>query len=74
MTTSQFAYFILETEYDARGYIPCIAVKGEQGYRKTNWHWDCDLATAEKLADKKNAKLGLSKKDSIKIVLSTMQG
>lgn len=68
------AYMLLETERTAAGeYIPCIAVEGERGYHRTDWTWGKDLKIAQECADKKNAMLGLSKEDALKIVFSTMR-
>jgi hypothetical protein len=46
-------YFVMETEKDIWGYIPLIAVKGRQGYYKTDWHWNCTFEEAQKLCDEK---------------------
>jgi hypothetical protein len=66
-------YFVLETERDENGYIPLIAVKGESGYYKTDWHWNCTFEIAEKLCDDKNTKLGYTPKEAMLIQLSTMR-
>lgn len=67
-------YFINELIRDTDGgYIPCIAVQGETGFYRTDWNWGKDLALAQKIADEKNAALGFTPKESIKIVLGTMR-
>jgi len=66
-------YFSLETERDENGnYIPCIAEENTKGYTRTNWQWGKDIAIAQECADSKNAGMGISPKDAMRIQLSTM--
>jgi hypothetical protein len=68
------AIFILENVMTPDGqYIPCIAVEGEAGYHQTDWTWGKDLKIAEKIADGRNAKMGLSKWDAMRIQMHTMR-
>ena len=68
------AYFIQDTVLDTDGgFIPCIAVRGEQGFHKTDWNWGTDREIAEQIAEEKNAAMGVSPKDAIMIVMSTMR-
>ena len=69
---SRTVYFIQHTECDEQGWIPCIAKEGDPGFYRTNWHWDCTFEEAESICDEKNELLGISQKEAIKIVLSTM--
>lgn len=69
----RMAYFVLESERDDRGFIPCIAVEGERGYHKTDWHWNCSIDDAEKLCDEKNKNLGFTPREAMMIVFSTMR-
>ena len=70
----RMAYFVSRVERDERGWIPCIAVEGEPGFHKTDWRWDCDFETAQKIADERNLKLGLgSRRDADVIVASSMR-
>jgi len=72
-TGEKFAYVIpVEGYVEGKGYNVGIAVKGQLGYYKTDWFWDCDYKTACKLANEKNEKLGLTKVEAFKIVCSTM--
>ncbi len=72
---SECVYFINELERtEDGGYIPCIAVKGETGYHKTDWNWGTDLKIAEQIADKKNELMGYTPKEAFLIVLGTMRG
>jgi hypothetical protein len=68
-------YFInpLEKAPDG-GFIPCIAVEGESGYYKTDWNWGTDIDLAEKIAQEKNALMGYTEKDAMRIILGTMRG
>ena len=72
MSEQKSVYFISQLEHDENGYVPCIAVYGEKGYHRTDWHWDCTLEEAEKICDEKNARLGFGRKEAFMIVLSTM--
>jgi hypothetical protein len=69
---SRRCYFIQETVKDEEGeYIPCVAVEGEKGYYKTDWHWGKDRELAEHCCEVKNAGLGVKKMDAYQIVMST---
>jgi len=66
-------YFILQTQItDSGEYIPCIAEEGTQGYFKTDWSWGSDIDIAESIADEKNDRMGISKKEALKIVAKSM--
>jgi hypothetical protein len=68
------AYFVMDAERDEKGdIIPCIAIEKEPGYFKTDWAWGKSLTEALKIAEKMNAKLGITKEDADKIVMSTMR-
>lgn len=68
------AYFVMQTEVDEQGkYIALIAVENERGYHRTDWTWGKDFAHAEKTAEHKNDLLGITKKDAMKVQLSTMR-
>ena len=72
-TTQKVAYFVQRTQTDVNGeYIACIAKEGEKGYFLTDWTWGKDYAIAEQCANEKNAKMGLSEFDALKIICSTM--
>lgn len=67
--------FVMETQMNDKGeYIALIAVEGERGFYKTDWYWGKDFKVAQAIADERNARLGLSKKESAAIVCSTMRG
>lgn len=73
-TDPRVVYFIMETERDENGeYIPCIAVEGETGFHRTDWHWGTDLELARECADDKNTALGIDKKTAMQIQLGTMR-
>jgi len=72
--TGKFAYFVMETEHDANGFIPCIALENEAGYYRTTWRWKvARFKEAEELCDEMNAKLGISKKEAMLIQLHSMR-
>ena len=66
-------YFVMQTERDKDGWIPCIAVENESGYYRTDWHWDCTFEQAEKICDEKNTTLGFTPTEAYHIVLTTMR-
>lgn len=69
----RYCFFVLQTQVnDAGEYNALIAVEGEKGFYKTDWFWGKDFNIAEEIADKRNATLELTKKEAIKIQLSTM--
>ena len=71
---NRLAYQILETVRDKNGeYIPCIAEEGVSGYTKTDWHWGTDKELAQSCIDDKNERLGLDKKEAMKIIFSSMK-
>lgn len=68
-----FVYFVQETVRDDQGWIPCIAVEGETGYYRTDWHWDCTFKEAEEICREKNANLGFTDpKEIFSIIMGTM--
>ena len=72
--TGKFVYFVMETEHDANGFIPCIALDDEAGYYRTTWRWKvARLKEAEELCDEMNTKLGISKKEAMLIQLRSMR-
>jgi hypothetical protein len=73
------AYYVPEIpnggdlDYGTPGhYYPGISVEGESGYFVTDWDWGTDRALAQQCADEKNARLGLTKQDAERIILSSM--
>jgi len=68
----RMAVVILEGERRFDQYVPCIAKEGIKGYYRTDWLWGEDKAHAEATAKEYNRRLGLTEKDAIAIVLSTM--
>jgi len=69
------AYFILETQRTSDGrLIPLIAIEGERGYHLTDWSWTSDADVARGLAQEKNLMMGISDKEAMRIVGSTMGG
>lgn len=68
------AYFIQPTVTDENGnYIPCIAVENERGFYRTNWEWGNDIEQAQRIADMMNDKLGITRADANRIVISSMR-
>ena len=55
------------------GFTAGIVEEGELGYFATDWHWKTDYATAQKICDERNLKMGLDKKDVAMLVLASMR-
>lgn len=69
----RLVYFIMETVRSEDGqFIPCIAVEGEKGYNRTDWKWGTDKEQAQKFCDERNEKMGIDRKEAMKIQLRTM--
>jgi len=77
----RYAFTLVEEcRADDGGYIPCVAVEGEPGYRPMGgngpcaspWNWGKDRELAKRLCDEKNERLGLSSVVAWKIVASSM--
>lgn len=74
MKEQKECYFVMQTQINSQGeYRALIAKEGEKGYYVTDWFWGKDFKIAEQLADQKNARLGISKKEANKIILGTMR-
>jgi len=72
--TGKCAYFVMETEHDAEGFIPCIAYEDESGYYRTTWRWKVvRLKEAQGLCDEMNAKLGITPQEAMLIQLRSMR-
>ena len=66
-------YFVMQTEVTKKNhYIPCIAVKGEKGYYKTDWTWNCTYDQANEHCQMLNEQMGFSPEDTMIIIMSTM--
>lgn len=73
MSEQRMVYFIMETERTEDGqFIPCIAVEGKKGYRRTNWAWGTDKEQAQKFADERNQEMGIDRREAAKIQFKTM--
>lgn len=66
-------YFINELRKTERGYQVCIAKEGESGYYLTDWFWNCSKKEADLLCAEKNNRMGISEKEAIKIIFSSMR-
>lgn len=70
----RMCYVILETEKDEHDeYIPCIVKEGETGYFLTSWSWGKDIELARKIADQRNAEMGISKEEAYTLTLESMR-
>lgn len=72
--TPRIALFVMETQMNGEGeYNALIAVEGEQGYYKTDWYWGKDYKLAQEIADERNFRMGLTKREAALIQCSTMR-
>lgn len=73
-STPRIALFVMETQMNDKGeYNALIAVEGEQGYYKTDWYWGKDYKLAQEIADERNFRMGLTKREAALIQCSTMR-
>lgn len=73
LADKKFVYFIQETIRDEDGgFIPCVAIEGEDGYYPTDWNWGTNREEAEACANQKNERMGIDSEEAHKIVLGTM--
>lgn len=71
---NRMAVFVLPAIRAEDGqFIPCIAKEGEPGYYPTKWRWGRDEVVAMRAADNLNMELGLSPREAIEIVASTLR-
>lgn len=70
---SRKVFFIQETVKEDGEYVVCIAEEGTAGYHKTDWLWGSDKEVAQALCNERNEDFGISKKEAIKIVVSSMR-
>jgi hypothetical protein len=70
----EIALFILEgiTAPDGQ-YIPCIAIRDQAGYYKTDWLFGRNKEQAQRWIDEQNERLGLSPKEAFDLVLSSLR-
>ncbi len=77
---NRLCYYSPETDYvEGRGYRVAIVKENEPGYYPTGgagqapWYWGHDLKTAQDTAKKlNNDRLGLSDRDVMDIIISSM--
>lgn len=72
---------ILDDLYvEGKGYVPTVVTEGEAGHSplvgsgelSEPWYWGNDKATAEKIADDFNTRLGVTRDDVTEIVISSI--
>ncbi len=76
----RFCYTILETQKDENGYIPSAVFEGEKGHHpmtgrgeySSPWYWGKTSEEAQAVCDAKNAEMGISKEEALKMVLASM--
>ena len=75
----RYCWYINPTVSDPeKGYRPCLVFENESGCYPNGggtvepWYWGKDLKAAERVADRMNEQIGISKEDAFKIVASSM--
>lgn len=77
----KYCFVISESSKDEHGYIPCIAVEGDQylypmlgnGPFAQPWYWGLTYSGASEIARKQNARMGLTLEDEVRICLEGMR-
>ena len=73
-------YYILHTQFDSEGFIPSLVTENEEGHRPligngtgaAPYHWGKTLEEAERMCAHKNLMNGITEKDMVEIVASSM--
>lgn len=68
LQTGKFCYVILESSKDENGYIPCLAIEGDEsvypmlgrGHCATPWYWGKTFSGASAIARKTNERMGIT--------------
>ncbi len=79
-TQPRRCYLVDETMLTEHGYVPSAVTEGEAGHtpmtgngeHASPWYWGHDLAKAKAIAAQANAELGLSERDVLDIIVSSM--
>jgi len=72
--TKRWCYYISPTRVNKNGeYQVGIVTEDESGYQLTDWFWGKDFDLANKIADERNLKLGLTQEDCFHIIASSMR-
>ncbi len=71
---NRLAYFINDVDEDNSKIVPCIAEENVAGYSRVNYSWDnCSKEEAKEYVDDMNKRMGISKKDALMIIASSMR-
>lgn len=81
LKTGKFCYVILETSKDEHGYIPCIAIEGDEslypmlgrGDYAQPWYWGKTFDGAQQIASKVNERMGITREREFQITCSSMR-
>ncbi len=81
--TRRWVFYVDETAYtEGRGYTPSVVFENEPGHypltgdhgrHGSPWYWGPTLEAAQRTAEELNLKRGLSRKDIVQIVASSMR-
>ncbi|VVB60566.1 Uncharacterised protein [uncultured archaeon] len=69
----KMALIIVDIEKENGEYVACIVKEGEKGYFTTDWRWGTDRQKAQKQADEYNAKMGITKKEAMRLTFQSME-
>ncbi len=70
---NRLAYFINDLDEDNGKIVPCVAEENVAGYSRVDYDWKCSMAEAKELVDDMNKRMGISKKDALMIIASSMR-
>lgn len=74
-------FWIPAEPYDEGGYVPALVTEGEPGYDlmagnpekfQSPWYWGQDREQAMKIAERENARMGISGDDAAEIIASSL--
>lgn len=74
----RFIFYVDETMRTEHGYRPSVVVEGHAGHFPNGgddvepWYWGHDLAGAQKIAHDRNAAMGVTPADEVRIIISSM--
>ena len=71
----RMVFFVMQTQTNKDGeFRALLAIEGQRGYNLTDWFWGNDYKVAAKIANDRNADMGIDEKEATMIQLGTMKG
>lgn len=81
LESGKFCYTISQMSKDENGYIPVLVVEGDEGFYPmlgngefaSPWYWGATFDGAMKIAEKVNARMGITPERAAEIIESSFQ-